>query len=128
MFVKYILFVIWLCIIIRLNLLNRLRNVQFFTLWKSLCRFGIILGIWYRTVHIIYFICVHFGKLYFSLIFFFFFGSHSLLHGNLPLPGVKPGSPALQAHSLPCETPGKPMFNLKSVAWITCKLYFFLVS
>ena len=27
--------------------------------------------------------------------------------GDLPDPGIKPGSPALQADSLPCEPPGK---------------------
>ena len=29
--------------------------------------------------------------------------------GDLPDPGIKPGSPALQADSLPSELPGKPM-------------------
>ena len=29
---------------------------------------------------------------------------------NLPDPGIKPGSPALQADSLPAELPGKPLF------------------
>ena len=29
--------------------------------------------------------------------------------GDLPNPGVKPRSPALQADSLPSESPGKPM-------------------
>ena len=28
--------------------------------------------------------------------------------GDLPNPGIKPGSPALQADSLPAEPPGKP--------------------
>ena len=28
--------------------------------------------------------------------------------GDLPNPGIKPRSPALQAHSLPSESPGKP--------------------
>ena len=28
--------------------------------------------------------------------------------GNLPNPGIEPGSPALQADSLPSEPPGKP--------------------
>ena len=28
--------------------------------------------------------------------------------GNLPDPGIKPGSPALQADSLPSEPPGSP--------------------
>ena len=34
--------------------------------------------------------------------------------GDLPDPGIKPGSPALQAHSLPSEPPGEPM---KSEGW-----------
>ena len=29
--------------------------------------------------------------------------------GNLPNPGIKPGSPALQTDSLPTELPGKPL-------------------
>ena len=37
--------------------------------------------------------------------------------GNLPNPGIKPGSLALQADSLPSEPPGKPTF---------CSSYFFL--
>ena len=36
-------------------------------------------------------------------------GCHSLLQGNLPNPGIKPGSPALQADSLLYEPPGKPL-------------------
>ena len=36
-------------------------------------------------------------------------GSHSLLQGNLPYPGIKPRSPVLQADSLPSEPPGKPI-------------------
>ena len=35
-------------------------------------------------------------------------GSHSLLLGMFPNPGVEPRSPALQAGSLPVELPGKP--------------------
>ena len=35
-------------------------------------------------------------------------GSLSLLQGDLPNPGIKPRSPALQADSLPAETRGKP--------------------
>ena len=35
-------------------------------------------------------------------------GCHALLQGNLPSPGIKPRSPALQADSLPSEPPGKP--------------------
>ena len=39
--------------------------------------------------------------------------------GDLPSSGIKPGSPALQADSLPSEPPGKPW------TWhnITCQLY-----
>ena len=33
---------------------------------------------------------------------------HFLLPGDLPDPGIKPESPALQADSLPSEPPGKP--------------------
>ena len=36
-------------------------------------------------------------------------GSCPLLQGNLPNPGIKSGSLALQADSLPSEPPGKPM-------------------
>ena len=32
--------------------------------------------------------------------------------GNLPDPGIKPGSPTLQVDSLPSEPPGKPMLFL----------------
>ena len=35
-------------------------------------------------------------------------GSHSLLQGDLPNPGIKPRSPSLQADSLPTKPPGKP--------------------
>ena len=35
-------------------------------------------------------------------------GSLTLLLGNLPNPGIEPGSPALQADSLPTELSGKP--------------------
>ena len=33
-------------------------------------------------------------------------GCHSVLQGNLPNPGIKPGAPALQADSLPSESLG----------------------
>ena len=33
-------------------------------------------------------------------------GCHSLLQGGLPNPGIEPGSPALQADSLPSEPQG----------------------
>ena len=35
-------------------------------------------------------------------------GSLSLLHGNLPDPGIEPTSPTLPADSLPAEPQGKP--------------------
>ena len=31
--------------------------------------------------------------------------------GDLPHPGIEPGSPALQADALPSETPGKPKWG-----------------
>ena len=31
--------------------------------------------------------------------------------GDLPDPGIKPGSPALQANALPSEPPGKPTLS-----------------
>ena len=35
-------------------------------------------------------------------------GCYFLLQGNLPDPGIEPGSPALQADALPSEPPSKP--------------------
>ena len=35
--------------------------------------------------------------------------------GDLPDPGIKPGSPALQADSLPSEPPGKTMRRVDSM-------------
>ena len=35
-------------------------------------------------------------------------GSLSFLQGNLPDPGIKPGSPTLQVESLLAKLPGKP--------------------
>ena len=40
-------------------------------------------------------------------------GRHFLLQGKLPDPGIKPGSPALQAASLPTELRGKPYSQIK---------------
>ena len=37
-------------------------------------------------------------------------GCHALLQGIFPIQGSNPGSPALQADSLPSEPPGKPMY------------------
>ena len=33
--------------------------------------------------------------------------------GDLPHPGIKPGSPALQADALPSEPPGEPQDHLR---------------
>ena len=35
--------------------------------------------------------------------------------GDLPHPGIEPGSPTLQADALPSEPPGKPMARKRSV-------------
>ena len=39
-------------------------------------------------------------------------GCQALLQGNLPNPGIEPGSPALQADSLSSEPPGKPFLSI----------------
>ena len=36
--------------------------------------------------------------------------------GDLPDPGIQPGSPALQADSLPTELPGKPTVSSQSLS------------
>ena len=41
-------------------------------------------------------------------------GCHFLLQRNLPNPGIKPGSPALQADTLPSEPPEKSSSHLES--------------
>ena len=49
---------------------------------------------------------------------------HALPPGDLPNPGIKlesPACPALQAHSLPTEPPGKPMLPLKKIPHVTTK-------
>ena len=43
-----------------------------------------------------------------------------LCPGGLPNPGIKPGSPALQADYLPSEPPGKP--NLYFLVLLTLNL------
>ena len=35
--------------------------------------------------------------------------------GDLPNPGIKPGSPALQANSLPANPPGKPRVRITNM-------------
>ena len=35
--------------------------------------------------------------------------------GDLPNPGIEPGSPALQADSLPSEPPGRPICLFKHI-------------
>ena len=43
--------------------------------------------------------------------------------GDLPDPGIKPGSPALQGDSLPFEPPGKIIHVLVAIQWnIVCVL------
>ena len=43
--------------------------------------------------------------------------------GELPDPGIEPGSPALQADSLPAELPGKPTERIGAgyFNWSDCK-------
>ena len=43
------------------------------------------------------------------------YGSHSLLQGGLLDPGIEPGSPTLQADSLPMELSGKPLLNVAAI-------------
>ena len=45
--------------------------------------------------------------------------------GDLPGPGIEHRSPALQAHTLPSEPPGKPLAKCKSVS---LKYYFTHIS
>ena len=40
-------------------------------------------------------------------------GCHSLLHGDLPSPGIEPWSPALQVDSLPAEPP-EALYQVKT--------------
>ena len=40
--------------------------------------------------------------------------------GDLPDSGIEPGSPALQADSLPAEPPGKPMLCIPVVMFSRC--------
>ena len=44
--------------------------------------------------------------------------------GDLPNPGIKPGSPALQADSLPSEPPDKPSFTVVMVKLLNVDLVF----
>ena len=41
--------------------------------------------------------------------------------GDLPNPRIEPGSPVLQADSLPSETPGKPKTNASMIHWLGIK-------
>ena len=40
--------------------------------------------------------------------------------GDLPSPGIEPGSPTLQADVLPSESSGKPYINVYIYTWSTC--------
>ena len=44
---------------------------------------------------------------------------HFLLQGFLPNPGIEPGSPVLQADSLPAEPPGRPFLVLLSNSMVS---------
>ena len=43
--------------------------------------------------------------------------------GDLPDPGFEPGSPALQADTLPSEPPGSPALSKRSSCWKARKLW-----
>ena len=48
--------------------------------------------------------------------------------GDLPDPGIKPGSPALQADALPSEPPGKPTcMTVFSLSLMSLSLIFFIL-
>ena len=40
--------------------------------------------------------------------------------GELPDPGIEPGSPALLADALPCKPPGKPQQRGKLELYLAC--------
>ena len=44
-------------------------------------------------------------------------GSLFFLQGIFPNPGIKPGSPALQADPLSAELPGKPLYIDSKATW-----------
>ena len=46
--------------------------------------------------------------------------------GDLPDPGMEPGSPALQANSLPSEPPGKPNILLENTSTKNSKIHILL--
>ena len=52
-------------------------------------------------------------------------GCHSLLQGNLPNPGIEPGSPTLQVDSLLSEPPGKPQFSHSHATFYSCLFFSF---
>ena len=53
---------------------------------------------------------------------------HFLLQGIFPTQGLKPRSPALQADSLPTESPGKPLFGRQELCLMPTILKFRTVS
>ena len=58
-------------------------------------------------------------------------GCHFRLLGNLPDPGMEPGSPALQADALPSEPPGKPIISIdkpSNMSLITFETFLVLES
>ena len=46
--------------------------------------------------------------------------------GDLPDPGIKPGSPTLQADSLPTEPPGKSIKQIKAGYWMKIYTYLYI--
>ena len=46
--------------------------------------------------------------------------------GDLPNPGIKPGSPALQADTLPSEPPGKPQPKVSIGVWVYLWAFYFV--
>ena len=48
--------------------------------------------------------------------------------GDLPDPGIEPGSSALQADALPSEPSGKPQISLKSLLNHLCYLKIFVLD
>ena len=49
--------------------------------------------------------------------------AHEYWNGDLPNPGIEPGSPALQEDSLPAELPGKPIHPTYSGPKCRCLYY-----
>ena len=48
--------------------------------------------------------------------------------GDLPDPGIEPGSPTLQADALPSEPPGNPFVSNNSSLTMLCQIQWFPVN